>query len=148
MEFNATFNNISVISWRSVLLVRKPEYLEKTNDLVFSERISKLHTYTYIFIDFQISIEFLTLTQQAETVIVSSASSSYLPFLGLFSVPSHVRPSCWLSCKIRTNQIIHSLLINQFFIDACEILKFSSEIKHLFHRVTTQHQCHHDRIYH
>ena len=33
MVFNATFNNISVISWRSVLLVRKPEYPEKTTDL-------------------------------------------------------------------------------------------------------------------
>ena len=30
MVYNATFNNISVISWRSVLLV---EYLEKTTDL-------------------------------------------------------------------------------------------------------------------
>ena len=33
--FNATFNNISVISWRSALLVsRKPEYQEKTADLL------------------------------------------------------------------------------------------------------------------
>ena len=31
--FNATFNNISAISWRSVLLVVKPEYPEKTTDL-------------------------------------------------------------------------------------------------------------------
>jgi hypothetical protein len=31
--FNATFNNISVISWRSVLWVVKTEYLEKTTDL-------------------------------------------------------------------------------------------------------------------
>ena len=30
MVYNATFNNISVISWQSVLLV---EYLEKTTDL-------------------------------------------------------------------------------------------------------------------
>ena len=30
MVFNATFNNISVISWRSVLLVEDPE---KTTDL-------------------------------------------------------------------------------------------------------------------
>jgi hypothetical protein len=30
MEFNATFNNISVISWRSVLLVQDPK---KTTDL-------------------------------------------------------------------------------------------------------------------
>jgi hypothetical protein len=31
--FNATFNNISAISWRSVLWWRKLEYLEKTTDL-------------------------------------------------------------------------------------------------------------------
>jgi hypothetical protein len=30
MVFNATFNNISVISWRSVLLVEETEYPEKT----------------------------------------------------------------------------------------------------------------------
>jgi hypothetical protein len=30
---NATFSNISVISWRSVLLGRKPQYPEKTTDL-------------------------------------------------------------------------------------------------------------------
>jgi hypothetical protein len=34
MMFYATFNNISVISWQSVLLVEKtPEYPEKTTDL-------------------------------------------------------------------------------------------------------------------
>jgi hypothetical protein len=34
MAFNATFNNISVISWRSVFFWwRKPEYPEKTTDL-------------------------------------------------------------------------------------------------------------------
>jgi len=33
MVFNATLNNVSVISWRSVLLVEKPEYPEKTTDL-------------------------------------------------------------------------------------------------------------------
>ena len=33
MVFNATFNNISVISWRSVLLVEEPDYPEKTTDL-------------------------------------------------------------------------------------------------------------------
>jgi len=30
---NTTFNNISVVSWRSVLLVGKPEYPEITTDL-------------------------------------------------------------------------------------------------------------------
>ena len=33
MMFNATFNNISVITWRSVLLMGKLEYPEKTTDL-------------------------------------------------------------------------------------------------------------------
>ena len=33
MVFNATFNNISVISWQSVLLVEETEYSEKTADL-------------------------------------------------------------------------------------------------------------------
>jgi len=33
MVFNATFNNITVISWRSVLLAEKTEYPEKTTDL-------------------------------------------------------------------------------------------------------------------
>jgi hypothetical protein len=34
MVFNGTFNNISVISWRSVLLMKeKPESVEKTTDL-------------------------------------------------------------------------------------------------------------------
>jgi len=31
MVFNATFNNISVISWRSVLMVEETEYPEKTD---------------------------------------------------------------------------------------------------------------------
>jgi len=33
MVFNATFINISVISWRSVLLVEETEYPEKTTNL-------------------------------------------------------------------------------------------------------------------
>ena len=33
MVFHATFNNISDISWQSVLLVEKTEYLKKTTDL-------------------------------------------------------------------------------------------------------------------
>jgi len=34
MVFNATFNNISVISWRSVLLMGETLYPEKTTDLL------------------------------------------------------------------------------------------------------------------
>jgi hypothetical protein len=33
MVFNATFNNISVISWWSVVLVEETQYPEKTTDL-------------------------------------------------------------------------------------------------------------------
>jgi len=33
MVFSATFNNISVIPWRSVYWSRKPENPEKTSDL-------------------------------------------------------------------------------------------------------------------
>ena len=33
MVFNATFNNISAILWRSALLVEEQEYPEKTPDL-------------------------------------------------------------------------------------------------------------------
>ena len=33
MVFNATFNNISVISWRSALLVYEIEYSEKPTEL-------------------------------------------------------------------------------------------------------------------
>ena len=33
MVFNITLNNITVISWQSVLLVEEPEYQEKTIDL-------------------------------------------------------------------------------------------------------------------
>ena len=33
MIFKSAFNNISVILWRSVLLMEETEYKEKTNDL-------------------------------------------------------------------------------------------------------------------
>jgi hypothetical protein len=38
---NATFNNISAISWWSILLVEEPEYSEKTTDL--PQVTDKLH---------------------------------------------------------------------------------------------------------
>jgi len=31
--FNATFSNISAISWRPVLVMEEPEYSERTTDL-------------------------------------------------------------------------------------------------------------------
>ena len=41
MVFNTTFNNISVISWRSVLLVEETGVPDKTTDL--SQVIEKLY---------------------------------------------------------------------------------------------------------
>ena len=45
MVFNATSNNISVISWRSVSLVEKTEYTEETTDL--SQVTDKLYHIMY-----------------------------------------------------------------------------------------------------
>ena len=41
MVLNATFNNISVISWRLALFVEESEYMEKTTDLL--QVIDKLY---------------------------------------------------------------------------------------------------------
>jgi hypothetical protein len=46
MVFNTTFNNISVIWWLSVLLVEKPEYVEKT--LTYIKSLANFITYSYI----------------------------------------------------------------------------------------------------
>ena len=43
MVFNATFNNSSVISWQSVLLVGKPEYPEKTSDKFHHILLYRVH---------------------------------------------------------------------------------------------------------
>ena len=40
MVFNANYNNISVISWRSVSLVEEPEYSENTTEM--SQVIDKM----------------------------------------------------------------------------------------------------------
>jgi len=45
MVFNATFNNISVISWRSVLLVEEIRIPEKTTELIKDIQINVCDTF-------------------------------------------------------------------------------------------------------
>jgi hypothetical protein len=51
MMLNATFNNISVISWRQFYWWRKPEYPEKTTDLFCLTPLSLLYIlYIYLYL--------------------------------------------------------------------------------------------------
>jgi hypothetical protein len=57
MVFNATFNNISVISWRSAFYCwRKAEYQDKTTDL--PQVTDKLCIYMYMYIKLNMDKEY------------------------------------------------------------------------------------------
>ena len=60
MVFNATFNNISNISWRSVLLVEEPEYPKKTTDLSrVKDELYHILLYLALYIIYKIKVMFL-----------------------------------------------------------------------------------------
>ena len=49
MMLNATFNNIKGISWRSVLLIKEPEYSEKITDLYTVIMLPRTSLCTHVF---------------------------------------------------------------------------------------------------
>jgi hypothetical protein len=48
MVNNATLNNISVMLWRSVLLVEESEYPEKTTDFTIVKKLSNIFVVTKV----------------------------------------------------------------------------------------------------
>jgi hypothetical protein len=88
--FNAIFNNISVISWRSVLLVEETEGPEKTADLSqVTDKLYHIILYTSPWSRFELTISVMTGTD-----CIGNPTSSIQTFS---SVPFHVSRSIFIS---------------------------------------------------
>jgi hypothetical protein len=59
MVFNATFNNISAISWRSVLLVDETNVPEQNHRPVESEETNKKHIPLFYNVNHLISVRYI-----------------------------------------------------------------------------------------
>jgi hypothetical protein len=73
MVFNATFNNISVISWRSALLVEEPDDPVKTTNLSqVTDKLYHITLYTLSWSKFE-----LTTSMMTGTDCIGSSKSNY-----------------------------------------------------------------------
>ena len=88
MVLNATLNNISVISWRSVLLVEETEYPEKTNTLLKEVECINVCRCQMMFVSINSSMT--GVTSGAVTPNSSAAYKFTLEFSGVRVAPSLV----------------------------------------------------------
>ena len=92
MVFNATFNNMSDISWRSVLLPEENEVPEKTTDKLLTtfitDVVSSSPRITLVVIGTDLFLLFLSLCLSIESSTVVGCTNVPLLLLLLQSVPT------------------------------------------------------------